>query len=353
VDRIVLFCELQNNHSIRKASLHCPQPRNAMIDALHSFLAVASSNSFSQVAKSQAIAVSSVTRKIDWLEAEIGTRLFHRSSRRVMLTDAGEQFVPRARNILAELAQAKDALAALGADPRGPMTITAPTIFGRRHLAQATASFLERYPMIEVDLHVSDTLVDLAEQRVDVAIRIGVLPDSDLVATRLATLRPLVVASPAYLARRGRPATPQELVGHDCITVATPALAGPAWRFAGLNRGAALPVRGKLRTDDKDCALQAALAGIGVAHLASWVVWEDIVAGRLVPLFPDAASPEPQSLPAIHAVRMPGRSSEAKARLFIAHLREVIGDVPYWDRAIDALRAPARRRARRIAGAAG
>ena len=186
-----------------------------MIDALNSFIAVASSNSFSQVAKAQAVAVSSVTRKIDWLEAEIGTRLFHRSSRRVMLTDAGEQFLPRARNILAELAQAKDALASINADPRGLMTITAPTIFGRRHLAPAVASFLERYPMIEVDLHVSDTLVDLAEQRVDVAIRIGVLVDSDLLATRLATLRPLVCASPAYIARHGRPATPEALVEHD------------------------------------------------------------------------------------------------------------------------------------------
>jgi len=313
-----------------------------MIDALNSFLAVASASSFSQVAKAQAVAVSSVTRKIDWLEAEVGTRLFHRSSRRVMLTDAGEQFLPRARNILAELAQAKDALASINADPRGTMTITAPTIFGRRHLAPAVASFLERYPMIEVDLHVSDALVDLSEQRVDVAIRIGRLADSDLVATPLATLRPLVVASPAYIARRGRPRTPASLVDHDCITVVTPALAGPAWRFEGLNRGAALPVTGKLRTDDKDCALQAALAGIGIAHLASWVVSEDVVAGRLVPLFPDARTPDPKSLPSIHAVRLPGRSFEAKARLFIAHLREVIGEVPYWDAAIDRLRTPAR-----------
>jgi len=315
---------------------------NFMIDALNSFLAVASSSSFSQVAKTQAVAVSSVTRKIDWLEAEIGTRLFHRSSRRVMLTDAGEQFVPRARNILAELAQAKDALASINADPRGVMTVTAPTIFGRRHLAQAVASFLERYPMIEVDLHVSDTLVDLAEQRVDVAIRIGRLVDSDLLATRLATLRPLVCASPAYLSRRGRPATPEALVDHDCITVVTPALAGPAWRFAGIRRGAALPVSGKLRTDDKDCALQAALAGIGIAHLASWVVSDDIVAGRLVPLFPEARSPEPEALPTIHALRMPGRSYEAKARLFIAHLRETIGETPYWDVAIDGMGQPAR-----------
>jgi DNA-binding transcriptional LysR family regulator len=311
-----------------------------MIDALNSFIAVAGSNSFSQVAKQQAVAVSSVTRKIDWLEAEIGSRLFHRSSRRVLLTDAGEQFLPRARHILAELAQAKEALASINADPRGLMTVTAPTIFGRRHLAPAVASFLARYPMIEVDLHVSDTLVDLAEQRVDVAIRIGVLPDSDLLATRLATLHPLVCASPVYLERHGRPARPEDLLAHNCITVATPAAAGPAWRFAGVNRGVALPVRGNLRTDDKDCSLQAALAGIGIAHLASWVASEDIVAGRLVSLFPDAVTPDAKALPAIHALRMPGRSFEAKARLFIAHLRDVIGETPYWDTALTTMSAP-------------
>ncbi len=130
-------------------------------------------------------------------------------------------------------------------------------------------------------------------------------------------------------------AAPEDLLQHDCITVVTAALAGPAWRFAGVRRGAALPVTGKLRTDDKDCALQAALAGIGIAHLASWVVSDDIVAGRLVPLFPDAPSPDSVVMPTIHALRMPGRSYEAKARLFIAHLREQIGEVPYWDVAID------------------
>ncbi|MEP6503016.1 MAG: LysR substrate-binding domain-containing protein [Betaproteobacteria bacterium] len=311
-----------------------------MIDALHSFIAVATASSFSQVARKQAIAVSSVTRKIDWLEAEIGTRLFHRSSRRVMLTDAGEQFLPRARHILAELAQAKEALASINADPRGLLTVTAPTIFGRRHLAPAVASFLERYPMIEVDLHVSDTLVDLAEQRVDVAIRIGTLPDSALLATRLATLDLVVCASPAYLERHGRPAGLQDLVDYNCITVATPAAAGPAWRFAGVNRGDALALRGSLRTDDKDCALQAALAGIGIAHLASFVASEDIVAGRLVSLFPDARPPDPRALPAIYALRMPGRSFEAKARLFIAHLRDVIGQTPYWDAALTTMSAP-------------
>jgi len=306
-----------------------------MIDALTCFLEVAASGSFSQVARTRAVAVSSVTRRIDWLEAEIGARLFSRSSRRVMLTDAGERFVPRARNILAELAEAKDTLAELHADPRGRMSVTAPATFGRLVVAPAVASFLARYPLMEVDLHVSDDYVDLAAQRVDVAVRIGVLADSDLLSTRLAPMRLVACASPAYLARRGRPATPEELLQHDCIDGATGAPPIGTWRFAGVNRGAPLRVRGRLRTDDRDCMREAALAGAGIAHVASWLVSEDLASGRLVALFPDLEWRHPPGAErAIHAVRMPGRSHEAKARLFIAHLRETFGDVPYWDRAL-------------------
>jgi DNA-binding transcriptional LysR family regulator len=305
-----------------------------MIDALHSFLAVAAAGSFSRVAKAQAVAVSSVTRKIDWLEAEIGARLFHRSPRRVMLTDAGEQFVQRARNILAELAEAKESMAAVDAEPRGVLTVTAPSVFGRRHVAPAIASFLKRHPLLEIDLHVSDHVVDLAEQRIDVAIRIGVLPDSDLLATPLAPLRLLACASPDYIARHGRPATPSDLLQHACITVASPPAPPPLWRFEGVNRNQPLAVRGSVRTNDKDCTLQAALAGLGIAHLATWLASDDIAAGRLVSLFPDAGPPPSRIAPAIHAVRMAGRSHEAKARLFIAHLRETIGTPPFWDRVL-------------------
>jgi len=306
-----------------------------MIDALHSFLAVASAGSFSRVAKAQSVAVSSVTRKIDWLEAEIGARLFHRSPRRVMLTDAGEQFVQRARNILAELAEAKEAMTTVDAEPRGLLTVTAPSVFGRRHVAPAVASFLKRHPMLEVDLHVSDHVIDLAERRIDVAIRIGVLPDSDLIATPLAPLRLMACASPEYLARHGRPETPADLLKHHCITVASPPAPPPLWCFEGINRNQPLPVRGRVRTDDKDCILQAALAGLGIAHLASWLASQDLAAGRLVDLFPGVGSPASKIAPAIHAVRMAGRSHEAKARLFIAHLRDIIGTPPYWDRAAD------------------
>lgn len=302
-----------------------------MLEAIRTFIDVATERSFTTVAKRRDMAVSSVTRKIDALEAELGVKLLARSSRSLVLTDAGEQFLPRARHIVSEMDDARHGLADLHADPRGLLTITAPTAFGRRHVVPAIAGFLQRYPLIEIDMHLSDERVDLTVQRVDVAIRIGVLPDSDLVATWLAPSRRLVCASPAYLARHGQPATPEQLLQHNCLTYAsTPP--PDWWCFAGVHRDAALPVHGTLRTDDTEALLEAAVAGIGIVHLASWLVSDMVRAEKLVVLFPDIAAPAKTSRPAIHAVRMPGRSHTAKARLFITHLESCFGDPPYWDR---------------------
>lgn len=304
------------------------------MDSLPTFVAVAEAESFSKVARAEGVAVSSVTRRIDALEAAFGTRLFNRSSRRVQLTDAGEKFLPRARAILADLADAKASLGALAAEPRGVLTVTAPSAFGRRHVLPAVVGFLARHAGLEVDLHISDRIVDLSEQRVDVAIRIGALAGSDLVATPLAPLRRLVCASPAYLKQHGRPATPRDLLQHNCLTVASSPTPLGWWTFAGVNRNLPLAVRGTLRSDDTEALFQAALAGLGVAHLASWLVSDAIRDRQLVPLFPDEG-PGMKTPPAIHAVRLPGRSDTAKSRLFIQHLRDTFGEVPAWDRAID------------------
>jgi DNA-binding transcriptional LysR family regulator len=304
-----------------------------MLDDIRIFLAVAEAASFSKVAKSLDVAVSSVSRRIEALETSLGTPLFYRTSRVVMLTDAGEQFLPRAKNMLAELDDARQSISSLSEDPRGLLTVTAPSSFGRRHVAPAVISFLKLYPLMEIDLHLSDHIVDLSAQRVDVAIRLGALPDSDLVATRLASFERLVCASPAYLKKFGTPATPADLLQHNCLTLATSPAPVDWWRFAGVNRNAALPVRGTLRTDDTDSLLQAAVAGVGIVHLASWLVSDMIVAGKLVPLFGGAAPSAAHKSPfAIHAVRMPGRSHAAKAQLLIGHLKNEFGSPPYWDR---------------------
>lgn len=301
-----------------------------MIDSLKTFLAVASSGNFSEVARQQGVAVSSVTRKIDALESELGSNLFHRSSRRITLTDAGEQFMPRARVILSEIANAKDAIHQQDDEPRGLLTVTAPTVFGRRHVVPVVTEFLKQHPGVEIDLHLCDHVMGLAEQGVDVAIRIGVLPDSDLQAMQLAPVRLVTCASPAYIERAGRPETPMDLLKHDCISAATLPSPSFIWRYAGVNRHQPLPVRGRFRTDDKDAMLDAALAGLGILHIATWLVSDQLRDGRLVALFPqELEAPLVDGLPGIHVVRAPGRGRSQRAKLFINHLRESIDEATW------------------------
>ena len=303
-----------------------------MLDSLKIFIEVATEGSFTAVAKHRDVAVSSITRKVDSLEEDLGVRLLARTSRQIILTDAGEEFLPRARRIVADMEEAQHTLTNLNADPTGLLSVTVPAAFGRRHVVPMMAAFLQKYPKIAVEMHVSDQTVDLLAQRVDVAIRIGVLPDSNLVATRLAPMRRVACASPDYLARRGRPKTPEDLLTHNCLTYASAAHPAGWWCFPGVNRNAPLPVQATFKTDDTEALLVAAVAGIGIVHLASWMVHDKLIAGELVELLPGVKAMPDRQAAAIYAVRMPGRSHAGKAQLFISQLKAHIGDPPYWER---------------------
>lgn len=302
---------------------------------LEIFVAVAKRGNFSAVAKQRGVAISSVTRKVAWLEAELGARLFNRGAKNLVLTDVGEGFLPRAQNILAELEEAREAATALGVEPRGVLSVTAPATFGRRHVAAAVTCFLKKNPLLQVDLQLSDEMVDVAAERVDVAIRIGVLANSDLLATKLAPQRRIACASPEYLKAAGRPKSPKDLLEHECLTVRSAHFRVGWWTFRNINKERSLPVRGRLRTDDSDALMHAAIGGLGIAHLATWLVGDEIAAGRLVPLFEDELEPTRPSASAIYAVRMPGRAT-ARARLFIDFLKQHFSGAgspqqPYWD----------------------
>jgi len=313
-----------------------------MLDNLRAFIDVARRGTFSAVADARNVAVSSIARQVDVLESELAVRLFHRSSRRLLLTDAGEQFLPRAQAIVAEFEEAKTALLDEQAEPRGPLSVTVPSSFGRRHVVPAVATFLQRHPLIELELHFSDDWVDLGATRTDLAIRIGALTDGDLTATRLAPTWRLACASPEYLQRCGRPERPEDLLKHSCLTVPAGARTPTGWwAFDGVNKGRTLPVQGRFKSNDTEALLQAAAAGLGVAHLASWLVSELVGAGRLVCLFPPSLQAAEAQPSAIHAVRLKGRSHAAKAQLFISHLREAFGAPTYWDRVVANALAPA------------
>ncbi|MES2584222.1 MAG: LysR substrate-binding domain-containing protein [Pseudomonadota bacterium] len=305
-----------------------------MLEGIDAFLDVARHGTFSAAAKVQGVAVSSVSRQVDALEKSLGVALFHRSSRRLLLTDAGAQFLPRAQSIVSELEDARAALLDAQAEPRGMLSVTATAAFGRRHVMPVVASFLKQHPLIELDLHLSDQWVDLSAQRMDVAIRIGVLPDSDLVASQLAPLTRVACASPQYLREHGHPASPQDLLQHSCLTLAGTRVPAGWWSFSDVNQGKALAVKGCFRSDDTESLLAAAVAGLGVVHLGSWLVCDALAAGQLVRLFPADATPPTKPAAAIHAVRLKGRSHAAKAQLFIAHLKQAFGATPYWDRVL-------------------
>ena len=313
-----------------------------MLDNLRAFIDVARRGTFSAVADARNVAVSSIARQVDVLESELAVRLFHRSSRRLLLTDAGEQFLPRAQAIVAEFDEAKTALVDAQAEPRGPLSVTVPSSFGRRHVVPAVATFMQRHPLIELELHFSDDWVDLGTTRTHLAIRIGVLPDSDLTATRRAPTWRLACASPEYLQRHGQPDRPEDLLKHSCLTVPSGARTPTGWWvFDGVNKGRTLAVQGRFKSNDTEALLQAAVAGLGVAHLASWLVSEQMGAGRLVCLFPPSLQAAEAQPGAIHAVRLKGRSHAAKAQLFIAHLREAFGAPTYWDRVVAHTLGPA------------
>ncbi|NYE24814.1 LysR family transcriptional regulator [Pigmentiphaga litoralis] len=301
-----------------------------MIEALRDFVSVATLGSFSGAARQQNVAVSSITRRIEGLETELRAKLFNRSTRVLTLTEAGQELLPRARDILAEVDDARDAVSALHAEPRGTLRVTAPTAFSRLHIAPALGSFLARYPLLNVELATSDEVFDLATDRIDVAIRVGLLPDSDLIAAQLAPQHRIVCASPAYLARRGTPKTPEDLLQHDCLNKHFGPVPSGWWTFAGINGYRPLPVQGSFRSNDTPSLLQAAVAGVGIVHLTSWLVSTEIASGTLVPLFMDLPGYSTRQS-AIYAVRLSGRSQATKTTLFIDHLRERIGSPPYWD----------------------
>ncbi|MGF6371623.1 DNA-binding transcriptional LysR family regulator [Paraburkholderia sp. RAU6.4a] len=318
-----------------------------MLKDLEVFVAVVEAGNFSLAARALDVAVSSITRRIDGLEEELGCALFLRGNRKLVLTDAGQHFLGTARNVLGELTEARDELSSRDQEPRGLLTITAPASFGRRHIAPAVHTFLEKFPRMQVDLHLSDRLTDLSVERIDLAIRIGRDLSGDLIATRLAPVRRLVCAAPSYLARAGQPETREQLLEHECLTVSSKPTPPGWWTFPGLNRGAPLQVNGRFQCDDTETLVDAAVAGLGIVHLASWLVGDCLRDGRLVSLFPENDGSPGKGASAIHAVRLPGRSNVTRARLFVEHVREHIGDPPYWDRMQPTTGSSGRRRAKR------
>lgn len=297
------------------------------LDSMEAFVRVAESHSFSEAARRLGLSKSVVSRQVSALEGHLGARLFHRTTRSLSLTEVGQAYYEHCSRILAEIEEANLSVSSLQAEPRGKLRVNAPMSFGILHLAPLLPAFLERHPQIDIDMAMNDRFVSLVEEGFDVAVRIGKLEDSTLIARHLAPIRRVVCASPAYLQRHGTPLTPDDLAGHDCLCYSN--LATPdEWQFCTADdRRWPVEVNGRLRVNNGDALRAAALAGIGLAMLPSFIVGRDLQAGTLVSILADFI---PQSI-AAHAVYPHNRHLSPKVRAFVDFLAEHFGPRPYWD----------------------
>lgn len=263
------------------------------------------------------------------LEDELGVRLLNRTTRTVSPTEAGQIYYRKAQTIFAAVEDAVTEVSNLQTAPKGRLRINAPLSFGELHLTQAIASFQDTYPGITVDLDLNDRLVDIVDEGFDLAVRIGELQDSSLVATRLAPCRLVACASPSYLDMRGRPTSPKDLEEHNCLIYAY--LAQQAvWRFEQEKDTTTVGVSGDFRSTFGGAVYAAAIAGRGICLEPSFVVGEALRDGRLEAVLTDWS---PRLL-GIYAVFPQARLLPRKVRLFIDHLKNTFGPDPTWDRGL-------------------
>jgi DNA-binding transcriptional LysR family regulator len=284
---------------------------------MEAFLAVIDGGSLSAAARRLGLSPSAVSRVLTRLEGRLGVRLIVRTTRALALTPEGQAYQRAAQRILRDLEESERAVADQAA-PRGRLRVSATLTHGRMYIVPLLGEFLERFPGIAVDISLTDTTIDLVEERADVAIRVGPLPDSALVARRLGQSGRSIIASPAYLARRGTPQVPEDLLGHNCIGFNF-RRAEPIWPFRRDGRDFTLGVTGNIEANNGDTVAQLAREGVGIARVGTFHVAADIAAGRLVSLL-DAFNPG--DIEPIHALFIGGTTMPARVRVFVDYLAE-------------------------------
>lgn len=306
------------------------------LEDLRLFTLVAEGRSFTKAADKLGLSKSAASRRIGELETRLGARLFNRTTRHISLTQVGEGFYARVTQALDALEEAERSVASQHAAPRGVLKLAAPMSFGIVHLSGAIADFMGLYPEVTVDMDLSDRFVDLVEEGYDLAVRIGRLKDSSLVARRLCPVRAVICASPDYLNRRGTPQTPADIADHDCL-IYTNVQNPDQWTFRtapGSEETQNVRLKGRLRANNGDALREAAMHGQGLVLLPTFIVGDALAAKRLVPVL-DTWLPPPSAANALYPAN---RHLSPKVRAFVDFLAGRFGPVPYWDAALTVMK---------------
>ncbi|MCG7980780.1 MAG: LysR family transcriptional regulator [Candidatus Thiodiazotropha endolucinida] len=297
------------------------------LECLESFVAVVESGQFSAAAERLGLGKSVISRRVSELEEYLGALLIQRTTRRLSLTDAGRTFYPRAIQLLEDLADAEQSVSSAQHALSGRIRLAAPLSFGLMHLAPALNSFMSKHPGVILDMDFNDSQVDLIQEGVDLALRIGQLEDSTMVALPLAPIRTILCASPGYLARYGTPETPEALTGHQCLCYSN--LPEPQkWHFVD-RKGVAHSVRveNRMLANNGQIILEAAASGHGICISPTFIAYRTILEGRLVPILADYELPTATA----YAIYPNRRFIPQRVRVLAEYFRELFGERPYWD----------------------
>lgn len=297
---------------------------------------------FSAAARDLDLTPSALSKLVTRLEDRLGVRLMNRTTRKLALTAEGEAYFYSARRILNAISEAEEEVTRFSKSPKGLLRVNAGVAFGLHQMAPALPRFLERYPDIEIDINITDRVIDLMEEGADIAIRSGVLRDSSLTARKICDLQRVICASPAYLKKHGVPRSPQDLLNHNCLSIsAAPQLR--RWPFSTKSGIESIEVKGNVNANNAETLLQLAATGVGIIRLADVIVSDGIRAGWLTPILTDVHQREPLPMSAVY---LPGKHKSPRVAAFVNFLVETFASAP-WRRSLD-VGAPlpsARRRA--------
>lgn len=300
------------------------------ITDLEIFVRVADAGNMSAAGREMGLSPAVVSKRVSHMEERLSVRLFQRTTRQLKLTETGKGFYDRVVNILSDIAEAEAFVSQLNDKVAGTLRVTAPAGFARMHVTPHLASFMRQYPGLTIDMQLTDSIVDIVGEGIDVAIRIAELNDSSLVARKLAPSRRVICASLNYLEGHGVPRTYTDLDKHNCLSPSY----YPSWRLKGPEGYVTVKTHGNLRTDSADVIREAVLAGLGIGLCPTWSVAEDIRSGRLQVLLPEYD--DARGI-AIHAVYPCRQFVPAKLRSFVDFLAQRYGAEPYWDKEFNSI----------------